>query len=249
MLRGDLLARMRDIVKRCKFREDSLAGALKLEKAALDKNRADYELAVAGDASAQRQAELLSVADDKRADVTKATLAFQQANAHRKSLEATLASLTSVEDAAAKAEADHRAKLVQLQKTYDQRRPNVGKTVLELPVLDAFNSPLKVEQLWLPQLTLNNNFRDVARFDRCTTCHRGMDKTLPGSPSDPAYRPESTLDVALKTPAQGPEPATVQGDGNAQLEKLYGFHLAPHGLFDAADPTVGMVVQIGRAHV
>ncbi|MFM9058950.1 MAG: hypothetical protein ACKOSQ_07500, partial [Planctomycetaceae bacterium] len=40
--RGDLLTRLRDIVKRCKFREDSLAGALKLRKAELDKNRADY---------------------------------------------------------------------------------------------------------------------------------------------------------------------------------------------------------------
>ncbi|MFM9023833.1 MAG: hypothetical protein ACKON7_00575, partial [Planctomycetaceae bacterium] len=241
-LRGDLLARMRDIVKRCKFREDSLAGALKLRKAELDKNRADYELAVAADAPAQRQAELLAVADATRAGVNAATLEFQAANTHRKSLEATLAAITAAEDAAAKAEADHRAKLVQLQKTYDQRRPNVGKSVLELPVLDAFNSPLKVEQLWLPQLTLNNNFRDVARFDRCTTCHRGMDKTQPGSPSDPAYRPESTVEVALPTPAQAPEPAGIAGDGNEQLEKLYGFHLAPHGLFDAADPTVGMVV-------
>ena len=241
-LRGDLMARMRDIVGRSKFREDSLAGALKLRKAELDKNRADYELAVAGDASADRQAALLAVADAKREEVAAATLEFQAANAHRKSLEATLASLTAAEDAAAKQVADHRAKLVQLQKTYDQRRPNIGKTVLELPVLDAFNGPLRVDQIWLPQLTLNNNFRDVARFDRCTTCHRGMDKTAPGSPSDPAYRQESTIDLVLATPGQPPEKAAIEGDGNAQLESLYGFHLAPHGLFDADDPTVGMVV-------
>ncbi|MFM7108176.1 MAG: hypothetical protein ACKOZU_06190, partial [Planctomycetaceae bacterium] len=216
-------------------------------KAELDKNRADYELAVADEAPAERQAKLLAVADDTRARVADATLEFQAANTHRKSLEAALARVTAGEDVAAKAVADHRAKLVQLQKTYDQRRPNVGKSLLELPVLDAFNSPIRVEQLWLPQLTLNNNFRDVARFDRCTTCHRGMDKTLPGSPSEPAYCPESAKEFVLATPAQPPEPAAVEGDGNAQLERAYGFHLAPHGLFDADDPTVGMVVPASPA--
>ena len=176
VLRGDLLARLRDIAKRAKFREDLLAGALKLRKAELDKNRADYELAVAESLPQQRQTELLALADAKRAEVNAATLEFQAANTHRKELDATLLKLTADEDAAAKAVADHRAKLAQLQKTLADRKPNAGKAVLELPVLDAFNGPLRVDQLWLPQLTLNNNFRDVARFDRCTTCHRGMDK-------------------------------------------------------------------------
>jgi hypothetical protein len=47
---------------------------------------------------------------------------------------------------------------------------------------------LRIDQIWLPQLTLNNNFRDVARFDRCITCHKGMDKSVPGSPTDPGSR-------------------------------------------------------------
>ena len=66
VVRGDLLARLRDIVKRTKFREDNLAGALKLRRAELDKNRADYELAVAEEAPADRQASLLVLADSKR---------------------------------------------------------------------------------------------------------------------------------------------------------------------------------------
>ena len=63
--RGDLLARLRDIVQRAKFREDLLAGALKLRKAELDKNRADYELGVAEEASQEKLAALLSLADSK----------------------------------------------------------------------------------------------------------------------------------------------------------------------------------------
>ena len=239
--RGDLLARLRDIVKRCKFREDQLAGGLKLRKAELDKNRADYELAVTDGLPADRQAELLALADAKRAEVTAATLDFQTANTHRKSLEAQLAGLTAGEDAAAKAVADHRAKLAQLQKTLDQRRPNAGKAVLELPVLDAFNGPLRVDQIWLPELTLNNNFRNVARFDRCTTCHRGMDKTVPGAPTEPAYCEARTIELALPTPAVRPGATTIEGDGNDQLEAIYGLRLAPVGLFSADDPTVSVV--------
>jgi cytochrome c2 len=242
VLRGDLLARLRDIAKRAKFREDLFAGALKLRKAELDKNRADYELAVAEEAPSGRQAELLSLADAKRAEVAAATLEFQTANTHRKSLEATLQKLTAGEDLAAKSLADHRAKLAQLQKTLDQRAPNAGKAVLELPVLDAFNGPLRVDQIWLPELTLNNNFRNVARFDRCTTCHRGMDKSLPGAPNEPAYCEARSVSISLPTPAAAPESGVLQGDGNDQLEAIYGLRLAPQGLFSADDPTVSVVV-------
>ncbi|MFM7207412.1 MAG: PDZ domain-containing protein [Planctomycetaceae bacterium] len=247
VLRGDLLARLRDIVARAKFREDSRAGALKLRRAELDKSRADYELAVAGEAAADRQAAFLVVADRKRGEVADATLAFQDANTHRKKLEALLGRMSQGEDLAAKAVADHRAKLAQLQKTLEQRRPNAGKSLLELPVLDAFNSPLRIDQIWLPQLTLNNNFRDVARFDRCTTCHKGMDKSLPGAPSEPGYPEAQTISVALATPAQ--KPAAGTGDSNDALEQAYGLRLAARGLFDADDPTISVVVPESPAAV
>ena len=242
VLRGDLLARLDDIVKRTKFREDNLAGSLKLRRAELDKCRADYELAIAEEAPEARQAELLTVADAKREEVAAATLAFQAANTHRKSLESMLQQLTKGESDAAKAVADHRSKLAQLRKTLEQRQPNVGKSLLELPVLDAFNSPLRIDQIWLPQLTLNNNFRDVARFDRCTTCHRGMDKSQPGAPSEPGYPEARTVEIALATPAAKPESPAVVGDGNDRLETLYGLRLAARGLFAADDPTISVVL-------
>jgi cytochrome c2 len=239
-LRGDLLERLRDIAKRAKFREDLAAGQLKLRKAKLDKNRADYELAVADDAAQEKLDALLALADAKRAEVATATLENQAANTHRKALEATLRQLTAPEDTAAKNLADHRQKLAQLAKTLKDRAPNVGKSVLELPVLDAFNGPLRVDQIWLPQLTLNNNFRDVARFDRCTTCHKGMDKSLPGQPTEPAYCEREAIAVSLPTPSSPAAAAT--GNANEQLEQAYGFHLAPQGLFRAEDPTVSVVI-------
>ena len=256
-LRGDLLERMLDVTKRAKFREDLLAGALKLRKAEFDKNRADYELAVADEASAPRQAELLRIADAKRAEVGEATLAFQAGNAYRKELQALLGKITAPEDAAAKAVADHRGQLAALQKTYDDRRSNWGKTALELPVLDAFNGPLQIEQLWLPDLTINNNFRNVARFDRCVTCHRGMDKTLPGAPHAPAYPEAESVAIILPTPpaeeaaklietakadaAERGQKSRAEID-NDSLQALFGLRLAPRGVFAADDPTVSVVL-------
>jgi cytochrome c551/c552 len=251
-LRGDLIARMRDAAKRAKFREDLLAGALKLRKAEFDKYRADYELAIADGLAGDRLTDLLALADAKREEVTEATLAFQAANGHRKSLDGMIAQFTAEEEIAAKAVADHRFKLVQLQKTYDDRRSNWGKTALEMPVLDAFNGPLRIEQVWLPDLTINNNFRDVARFDRCITCHRGMDKSVPGAPHDPAYPAAETITLALATPpaeeaekliAEARAAASSRAAGeNDALQALYGLRLADRGVFDPAAATVNVVL-------
>ena len=240
-LRGDLLQRFADIIDRAQFREDQLAGSLKLRKAELDKRRADYELAIADGAPESRQQELLALADTKRAEVQEATLAFQQGNAHRKTLNGMLKEITASEDAAAKELADHRQTLSLLRKTLGDRAPNLGKAVLELPVLDAFNGPLRVDQIWLPKLTLNNNFRDVARFDRCTTCHQGMAKSVPGQPTEPAYPESSTVEILLPTPAERPELAGDLTD-TLQLEEIYGFQLSPAGLFDPEAPTVSVVL-------
>ena len=36
--------------------------------------------------------------------------------------------------------------------------------------------PTKIQQISLPELTINYNFKDVPRYDRCTTCHQGIDR-------------------------------------------------------------------------
>ena len=244
VVRGDLLERCRDIAKRARFREDLLAGKLKLRKAEFDKARADYELGIAEGAAEEKVGGLLKIAEAKRGEVTQATLETQASNTQRKALESLLRKMTADEDTAAKALADHRQKLLLLSKTVQDRAPNAGKTLLELPVLDAFNGPLRVDQIWLPQLTLNNNFRDVARFDRCITCHKGMDKSMPGAPTEPAYCEAQKVTLTFPAvPADGPsaERPKVVGDGNEQLESQYGFHLAPRGLFREEDPTVSFV--------
>ncbi|MFO0841350.1 MAG: c-type cytochrome [Gemmataceae bacterium] len=59
-----------------------------------------------------------------------------------------------------------------------QKAWTTADTLRALPILDGFESPIKIRQLWLPELTIDyGGFRDVPRFDRCTTCHLGIDKS------------------------------------------------------------------------
>jgi cbb3-type cytochrome oxidase cytochrome c subunit/cytochrome c551/c552 len=63
---------------------------------------------------------------------------------------------------------------------------------MEQPILDGFNSHLKVHQDWLPDLMLQLGMTSIARFDRCRTCHINSDKTLPGNlQAYPHGNPES----------------------------------------------------------
>ncbi|HEV3164487.1 MAG TPA: c-type cytochrome [Isosphaeraceae bacterium] len=45
-----------------------------------------------------------------------------------------------------------------------------------LPLLDMMASPVRIQQISLPELTINYNFKEVPRYDRCTTCHQGIDR-------------------------------------------------------------------------
>jgi mono/diheme cytochrome c family protein len=57
-----------------------------------------------------------------------------------------------------------------------QRGWKAGDTFRALPILDAFESPTKIQQVWLPDLTIDYSFKDVPRFDRCVSCHLGIDR-------------------------------------------------------------------------
>ena len=114
-----------------------------------------------------------------------------------------------------------------------------------LPLIDAFGRPLAIEQIWLPDLSINYNFREVARFDRCTTCHQGIDKTAAGAPSEPAYLPESTMTLQMATPGRAPEVDWQDAESRQRtLLQAYGFKRAEKGILDPAE--VPALVESGK---
>jgi len=139
--------------------------------------------------------------------------------------------------------AEHRSVLERLDRTLKRQRPSLTKRILSLPLLDAFGRPLSIDQVWLPELTIDYNFRKVARFDRCTTCHQGIGKGRPGQPGTAALRRQKILKLQLPAPAEAPRP-----QGNRQgtqreptLERVYGLVLAERGILE---PQAGTVLRI-----
>ena len=45
-----------------------------------------------------------------------------------------------------------------------------------LPIIDSFASPTKIQQYTLNELPIDYSFKYVTRYDRCTTCHLGLEK-------------------------------------------------------------------------
>jgi mono/diheme cytochrome c family protein len=57
-----------------------------------------------------------------------------------------------------------------------QKRWKTSDRIRTLPVIDAFASPTKIDQIVLNDLPIDYNFKQVTRYDRCATCHQGIDR-------------------------------------------------------------------------
>ncbi|MEL0097250.1 MAG: hypothetical protein VW875_15510 [Planctomycetaceae bacterium] len=141
----------------------------------------------------------------------------------------------------------------------------LGKAWLELPILDAFNGPLDIENLWSDDLEQDYNFKKVRRFDRCTTCHQMMEKSVPGQATEPGFVSERMIEVILQVPPVAMQNVKnsdgtdkVDSEGNPELELLvpdatpesrqqhlaehgYGLRFSPRGLYSPDDVTVSFV--------
>lgn len=69
-----------------------------------------------------------------------------------------------------------------------------GDTIRSLPIIDGFASPTRIQQITNNDYGINYNFKDVTRFDRCTTCHLGIDR--------PAYTKANLRGLIETDPAQ-----------------------------------------------
>ena len=252
-------------IRQARFIENDLSGKLKFRRADLDVARSSYYIAIDESADAATLARLQGDIDRIKYEVDDLALLAEETKAYRQRLEAVLSAIRKDEVAAQKRLDEHDANVKRLARAYEQQTA-VSKRVLEVFPLDAFNSPLKIDNIWLPKLTINMNFRDVARFDRCTTCHRGIDATAPGSATEPGFKPQEQLTIQLPTPKEPPA-ATINGATNNgatnngatnngaanrpdpakaatadQLaDQLYGLVLAKEGLIHANDATIEVV--------
>jgi cbb3-type cytochrome oxidase cytochrome c subunit len=57
-----------------------------------------------------------------------------------------------------------------------QKKWKLGDSIRDWPVIDGFAPSVKPAQIVLEDLTIDYSFKRVPRYDRCTTCHLGIDR-------------------------------------------------------------------------
>ncbi|MDE0734446.1 MAG: hypothetical protein OSB47_01405, partial [Pirellulaceae bacterium] len=264
--REEAIPYLEGVIRDFQSREDKSLGSLKFRRADLDKAKADLGLAVRDGLGQERQDELQEEINKVQIEVDAMIKVYDLAKDTRQRLQMILAELTAEERGLEKELADSKAELERLTGSIVDRQSKwfegnwLGKRWLELPILDAFNSPLKIENLWSEDLEQDYNHRMVRRFDRCTTCHQAMEQTLPGMASEGVYVRERIVQLRLSTPAlaalqaaeagqapaAGDDAASVaveaekQGD-ERKLQSQYGIRLAEEGLLNRGEVTIQFV--------
>jgi mono/diheme cytochrome c family protein/cytochrome c1 len=236
--RGTLMSMLYAAIEKAKFFENNALITKKFRSADLDVAKSELDLAIENGAATTRLGELQSKVDSVKKDVDKKVQEHQELITRRKRMQAAYDRTTNDEVAAKKGVDELAGVVKRLQDAREERAYDWTKHVVDAPILSAFNAPSKIDNIWLPYLTINNNFREVARFDRCTTCHQSLDKTAVGSAVAPAYRPEETVRLSLATPAQAP---SAKDSAEDRLLAAYGLKLVETDLFNPGEVRVSVV--------
>jgi cbb3-type cytochrome oxidase cytochrome c subunit len=61
-------------------------------------------------------------------------------------------------------------------KQKEENANGIAAWIRSLPLIDLAAPPEKIKQIFLPELTINYNFKEVPRYDRCQTCHMAIDR-------------------------------------------------------------------------
>jgi mono/diheme cytochrome c family protein len=146
-------------------------------KADLDSKKSFYDLEVEKKGPESARAEdLLKEIRDLQEEWEKAQAV---ADARKKDRDDLLRQQDDIEKPKKLAE----ARLKKLREDFDlqvklakQKKWTAGDWFRSLVILDAFNSPLRINQITLNDLPIDYSFKYVTRFDRCTTCHLGIDR-------------------------------------------------------------------------
>ena len=170
--------------------------------------------------------------DDLKAKLDKANEDLEAAN---KAYENVKAEKKGLEEAVSKNEDNLKKKTADFDrfaKLAHQKQWKFGDTFRSLPVLDAFSSPVRIQQYTLSDLPIDYNFKYVTRYDRCTTCHLGFDRppydkaNLRKLGQEPSEQLMTWLDQESARIASAKNPEDLEQTGKPMPEELTGQPLA-----------------------
>jgi len=173
---------------------DKISREVRDARAYRDKARADFDLGVRDSVPQDRLNALQAKFDQKQAVVTDLELKMEEKKAKRDKAQAEVKRLNKSLDDANVALTKLNSDLELREKALAKLDPSgfsaFKKEIMEWPIINGFNSPLKITQDWLPTLTIQLGMARTARFDRCRSCHAGIDRVEAGNvPSFPFGHP------------------------------------------------------------
>jgi cytochrome c2 len=256
--RTALLARLDVFVAAARLRQQNVERQLRFRRAEFDEQRSHYEVAVGQHGSRGDLDRRQHTLDRLKSEMAELAAQADAAAAHNQALADAVLQMRRGEQSARQSLAEHRMSAQRLERMLAQQRPNWGKWLLRLPLVDAFGQPLAVQQNWLPELTINYNFRQVARFDRCTTCHQGIARAVPGTPAAGLWPHETRITVQrMEQGGRGKAEGGRVEERTASLSpppsafplppSLYGLELAEHGMLNPQEATIGRVLPRSAA--
>ena len=162
-----------------------------------DVARANYDLGISVQADEEtlagykkafeEQKSLVDAAEldlqQKQSAYDEALFRLKQEQSETEEIEANLKQLTADSERIRKA-----LNVIQPENKFSRFKRNM----MEWPIIDGFNSHLRIQQDWLPDLKIKLGMAETARFDRCRTCHQSVDVVEAGNvPAFPFGHPSS----------------------------------------------------------
>ena len=234
--RGRLMDQLNSFIKEAKRRETKLVLRKKNVNGFHTAEVSKKGLLEREGASDEKLAEVQKTISGYDDELRELTSEIAAAKSYRMHLESIVAGMNSEEEEVNKELATIHTDLSRLDEQIAKNTTNVGEWITRLPVLSAlYNGNIRIDQIWLPNLTINYNFSQVARFDRCTTCHRGIAKTVPGTATEPLYPTipddQRELTLSLSTPEE-PDAEARKYDRAEALLNLYGLAISELSVTD-----------------
>lgn len=230
------LSELESEVKRLDNEYDLQMRDVRVQRANRDVARANYDLGVRDQVPEAANRSLFAKYDELQKHVVELELELDRRDVVRNAAVTKLKAATAERDKAADELKAFEADIQRLNTAKDRIAPegvvkSIKRKIMEWPIIDGFNSHLKIQQDWLPDMKQTLGMAKTARFDRCRTCHLGIDRagagdvpTFPHGSDDGEYpHPFSThprLDVYLTASSPHPLPefgctSCHEGQGSA----------------------------------
>ncbi len=244
--RDELVNLMTDYINEARRREKAIAGKRKFVAADRTAAVSTLGLMVNEGADEEKKTNVQEKIDDYSKQIADLTVDLAAANNYRLRLDEVRASITARESELVKERSTMETELNRLSEQASKTQPTglsrIGEWVTRWPILNAlYSGNVQIDQIWLPDLTINYNFSQAARFDRCKTCHQDISTTAAGTATDPAFptlsESERALNLKIPTPDEAPALEALAERENV-LKEVYGLVLTNDVIVGAGEHAI-----------